>query len=131
MPKYDRAESYDIVLSDAEPVKSPREAKPCKFALVCFDGDQEGAAGWVTTHKTITEVCEHCEQMEGEFIPSFVVDLDTGASYDLEITYQLVETDDDYFAAEDEEEGAEGEEGAAEEEEEEEEEEESEEAPPA
>lgn len=99
MPKHDRNESYRRVRNDAGTVKSPVEAKPHKFALVQFHADDEQQA-WVTTHRTVNEVCQQIEEGENEdYEPSYVVDLDTGKVWEPEFNVRLVDVDDDYFAA--------------------------------
>ena len=110
MPRYNRKESYqkvhdDLSGSDSETttVQSPFESDPKKFALVCFDGDGTSANAFITTHKTLNEIAGHIEEDDSDFSPSYVVDLDTGKTWEPEWECRLVETDPDYFAEEAEE----------------------------
>jgi hypothetical protein len=100
--KHNRATSYETLFTEIAPA-SPRELKPNKFALVCFDGDDADAAAWVTTHRTLNEVIARIEGDESDYMPSFVVDLDTGKQWEPQWTVELGAIDEDYFSGEEEE----------------------------
>ena len=114
MPKHNRNEFYEAVLVDFAPVKSPTEAKPNKFALVCCDDEADTA--WITTHKTLNEVLKQIEQDESDFAPNIVIDLDTGKQHEPVVAWELEGIEEDYFDGEAaSEEEAEGEEAEGEE----------------
>lgn len=111
MPRYNRKESYQKVHNDLSgtegentTIQSPFESDPKKFALVCFDSEENDANAFITTHKTLNDVVAHIEEDESDFAPSYVVDLDNGQSWEPEFQCQLVKGDPDYFAEETEEE---------------------------
>jgi hypothetical protein len=103
MPKYNRDESYAEIHADLQGtnIVSPRQAKPNKFALVCFNSDENDADAFITTHKTLNEIVDYIENDESEFAPSYVVDLDTGKQWEPVFSVSLEEMEDgDYFAME-------------------------------
>ncbi len=103
MPKYDRNQSYAEIHTDLDgevTITSPRETAPKKFALVCFDEEDEGANAFITTHATLGQIVDHIEADESDFQPSYVVDLDTGKQWEPVFSVSLEEGGDDYFAEE-------------------------------